>query len=109
MFDLTWVRAKVVSGKLAWQETQGLALACECEWERDKDRLLEDFYKLTFAVADLRLFIYENHPFGMESPEEPALLLKRVCPLSRGFRYMAVGFPRMAERDRGLKVDVWTA
>lgn len=89
--------------------TRGLKLICESEWTATESHILEDFFKLTFALADFRLFIYTNTEisspiYGVIHPVE---LCKRACPLSRGFRYLALGFP---ERITGtFQIDSWIA
>jgi len=70
--------------------------------------VLDDFLKLTVAIADLRLFIYTNALVTSGHGKiHPVELCKRVSPLSRGFRYLAVGFP---SSGKGLfQVDAWVA
>jgi len=109
LFDLVWVDTKPdASGQgYDWTQTRGLALACESEWKNgDEQELLWDFFKLTFAVANLRLFIYTNAPLG--DGKHPVDRCKQVCPLSRGFRYLTIGFP-LDGKSGEFRVDAWTA
>jgi len=110
LFDLVWVDAKPDDSKkgLDWKGTRGLKLACECEWTSKEEHVLEDFLKLTFAIADIRLFIYTNRHINIGHDEvHPTTLCKRVSPLSRGFRYLTLGFPESA---RGMfRIDSWIA
>lgn len=109
LFDLVWIDAKPdTQGKLDWMTTQRLALACESEWGTYKEEILKDFYKLTFVLADLRLFIYHNRQ-TTGTKEVPADLCKAACPLSRGFRYLLVGFPPDCSGKKGFRIDAWTA
>jgi hypothetical protein len=99
--------------ELDWRTTTSVRLACECEWGTSADALQEDFLKLTVALADLRLFIYDNHPIsvhssGCEHTVDPVDVVKDLCPLSRGFRYLLLGFPRWKAADRRLRIDAWT-
>ena len=110
LFDLVWVDAKQDETKkeFDWKGTRGLKLACESEWTPKEGHLLEDFLKLTFAIADVRLFIYTNRTVTTRhGPVHPTMLCKRVSPLSRGFRYLALGFPESAKGT--FRIDSWTA
>lgn len=105
LFDVVWVKGTTNSeGKHDWRNCSGLALACESEWTMGQYSVLEDFFKLTFAVADLRLFIYTNPAIDEDHPVD---MCRRVCPLSRGFRYLAIGFP--GSKSGKCRVDAWTA
>jgi hypothetical protein len=109
LLDLVWADAKAdAQGKLDWKMTRRLALGCESEWSTYAEDILADFYKLTFVIADLRLFIYHNRP-TTGTREDPAELCKAACPLSTGFRYLLVGFPEDASGKRGFRIDAWTA
>ena len=110
MLDVVWVDAKHdLSGGFDWRYTRGVNLACECEWETGEEFILEDFYKLTFVVADHRLFIYTNPmpAAGHKGGQHPVDLCKRACPVSRGFRYLTVGVPD--SRKGRFRVDAWVA
>ena len=107
LFDLVWVVAKYESGgSFDWRQTRGIALACESEWSIQEENILEDFYKLTFVLSELRLFIYTNRTItgkGINTAD----LCRKVCPLSRGFRYLLVGYP---ENSNGkFQIDAWIA
>jgi len=109
LLDLVWADAKPDDkGRLDWKMTRRLALACESEWSTYAEDILTDFYKLTFVIADLRLFIYHNRP-TTGTNEDPVDICKAVCPLSTGFRYLLVGFPTDASDKRGFRIDAWTA
>jgi len=110
LLDLVWVDAKKdrITGEPDWKGTRGLKLACECEWATSETKILEDFFKLTFAVADLRLFIYTNKQIRAgQASVDPIDLCKRACPLSHGFRYLALGFPY--DRRGRFRIDSWIA
>ncbi len=59
LFDLVWLDAKKDGSKnvFDWRKTRGIKLACESEWSTAPDEILTDFFKLTFVIADIRLFI----------------------------------------------------
>jgi hypothetical protein len=109
MFDLVWVDAKLEnsSNKFDWKSTRGLKLACECEWKTGEDDLLEDFFKLTFALSDLRLFIYTNIFKKRKHAPHPVQIVKKACPLSKGYRYLLVGYPNTSYGT--FRVDSWVA
>lgn len=54
LLDVTWINAKFSEGAFDWRYSRGLRLAAESEWSSTPDRILEDFYKLTFVLADVR-------------------------------------------------------
>ncbi len=60
LFDLVWVDQKACDedSKQWWEAFDGLRLACEIEWDDSIRSHMEDFLKLTVAIADLRVFIY---------------------------------------------------
>jgi hypothetical protein len=104
LFDFIWAVAdKNGKGELDWKTTRGLVLACESEWKPNTQSVLWDFYKLTFAVADLRLLIYTDRP-RIDTVE----LCRKVCPASAGFRYLLVGFPGSDACNSAFRVDAWT-
>lgn len=111
LFDIVWLEAKYDTSNpegFDWRKTRGLKLACECEWGTTESAVLEDFLKLTVAIADLRLFIYTNTLVSSEHERvHPVDLCKRVSPLSRGCRYLAVGFPSSARGH--FQIDSWIA
>jgi len=110
LFDFTWVDAQPLGApnEYDWRHTRGLALACECEWKATETAILEDFYKLTFALAELRLFVYTHKPIRVDGKSTTAAdLCKRACTLSRGFPYLLIGLPERA--DGGFRLDAWTA
>lgn len=111
LFDIVWLEAKHDAQNpegFDWRKTRALRLACECEWGMTESAVLEDFLKLTVVIADLRLFIYTNALINSEFGKiHPVELCKRICPLSRGFRYLAVGFPSSGKGK--FQVDTWVA
>lgn len=58
LWDLIW--SKEASGKRGWQDFTGLPLTCEIEWDRDWNKLLEDFQKLFVAKSDIKLFVCQG-------------------------------------------------
>jgi hypothetical protein len=102
LFDVVWMDAPGED----WQQMTALRLACESEWGRTRDKILEDFLKLTVVLCDLRLLIYTNQevPVGQEK-HHPVDICKSVCPPSRSFRYLLVG----TSYKNGFRVDAWTA
>lgn len=107
LFDLVWLETKMSqSGKHDWKETRGLKMACESEWLCDEDEILGDFLKLTFAFADVRLFVYTNMLVGVDGKKcWPADICRNSCPSSRGFRYLLVGYPN--SKEESFRVDMW--
>ena len=109
LLDMVWADAKNdAQGKPDWKMTRRLALACESEWGTYAEDILSDFYKLTFVITDIRLFVYSNCP-TTKTRKEPADLCKAVCPLSNGYRYLLIGFPVVGSATRGFRIDAWTA
>ncbi len=87
-----------------WRKTRKLVLACESEWSIKADSILEDFYKLTFAHADLRLFVYTNQEVKyLNSSIHPAQLCREVCPMDRNFNYLLIGIPN--SNTNSLRID----
>lgn len=115
LFDLVWIDAKPKQKDndeseqaFDWRGTRGLKLACESEWSTNSNDILKDFLKLTFVLADIHLFIYTNKKVAINNVKvHPVELCKRACPLSRGFRYLLVGFPE--RKGEGFRVDSWAA
>ncbi|MEE8186736.1 MAG: hypothetical protein V3T99_03625 [Nitrososphaerales archaeon] len=111
LFDLVWIDAKAASDpdEFDWRTARGLKLACESEWTASETAIMGDFLKLTFAIADLRLFIYTNREVRSDGGDRvhPVDLCRRACPLSRGFRYLLLGFPQTGKDY--FRVDAWTA
>lgn len=112
MFDVVWLEAKADVNHpegFDWHHIRGVRLACESEWGTYQDAILDDFLKLTVVIADLRLFVYTNVPVVVRNggKEHPVDLCKRVSPMSRGFRYLAVGFPNSGKGE--FRVDSWIA
>jgi hypothetical protein len=111
LFDVAWLDARFDQQQqdFDWRHTRSLKLACESEWGHKEYEILEDFLKLTFAFAELRLFVYWNHlvKLGNGDKSHPADLCRQATPLSRGFRYLLVGFPSDASGE--FRVDSWVA
>ena len=110
MFDFVWLDARSDKSGVGfdWRFLRNLKLACECEWSTAEENILEDFHKLTFIDAEIRLFIYTNVMVQSDS-EKVSIpdLCKAVCLLSKGNRYLLVGFPNQS--PVGIQVDAWTA
>ncbi|MBU6482072.1 MAG: hypothetical protein KGS09_16170 [Nitrospirae bacterium] len=108
--DLVWLEATPTSKEhpFDWRTFRGLNLACICEWGETNTALAQNFLKLTVVVADLRVFVYTNRSIKTEAGLiHPADLCKKACPLSRGFRYLLVGFPTNANGQ--VRIDAWVA
>ena len=58
-------------------------------------------YKLTFAVADLRLLIYTVRP-----KTDTVELCRKVVSLFAGFRYLLIGINGFGNSN--FRVDGWT-
>ena len=52
LYDLCWVKRNS-------DITQRLPLVLECEWERSQDQIEDDFEKLLWSKADLRVMIFD--------------------------------------------------
>jgi hypothetical protein len=110
MLDLVWVDAGIKNDNCDWKKTRGLKLGCECEWSATEDNILEDFFKLTFSNAELKIFIYYYTKIKVNSKKiYPNELCKSVCPLSKGNRYLLIGFESNNKPKDGMHIDVWTA
>jgi len=111
LFDFVWADAKRTPNgqdEFDWRHTRSLRLACECEWTPTESEVLTDFFKLAFVVADLRLFVYSNTMINSNGRSiHPVDLCKRASPLSRGYRYLAIGFSRPGDDE--FRVDTWVA
>ena len=82
-----------------------LILACESEWRSEnKYSILEDFLKLTFSNADVRLFIYTN-TFFPKLKKSPADICFEACS-NQKVSYLLVGFPK--DRNGEFKIDFFT-
>lgn len=91
---------------------EGLALACESEWDRNRKAILADFHKLSICNADIKLFIYQfNKP--EENQEVINWCLEYTSPklLSNG-TYVFVGggnydenysFYTLDQKDNNIK------
>ena len=111
MLDVIWIAAKRNDdGTFDWRDNRGLVLACESEWLTGEYHVLEDFLKLTFVQAELRLFIYTNKP--VESGQHPVDVCRQASRLSGGFRYLTMGFPESitaeTKTEFSTRVDAWT-
>lgn len=106
LFDIVWVEAEKTNDESLmhqradnkqpynWMKTKNLYLACESEWSSKAYDILDDFYKLTFSSANLRLFVYTNKEVTYENRRiHPVDLCKGVCPENRNFEYMMIGIP----------------
>lgn len=112
LLDHIWLAVKRnADGSFDWRECRGLVLACESEWLTGEYHVLEDFLKLTIVLADLRLLIYTNEP--VEDGRHPVDVCRRACTLSRGYRYMTMGFPSSISvatmGQHSTRIDAWTA
>lgn len=110
LFDVVWVSVNRtnVSDQEGWKNATGLKLACECEWTPSENNILEDFLKLTFVDTELRVFIYTHKKIETPSGQvHPVDVCKRVCPLSKGYRYLLLGVP--ASRQQQYRIDAWNA
>ena len=87
LWDLCWVDY----GK-DWTDFKGVNLACEIEWKGDDYSLMEDFLKLTVAIAELRLFIC-TIPIDVQKQDEKFEKLKSLCPENMEFNYLVIGIP----------------
>jgi len=110
LLGLVWLEATPPSNEhvFDWRTCRGLKLVCTCEWGETFNAIVESFFKLTVVVADLRVFVYSNRSVKTEAGFiHPADLCKRACPLSRGFRFLLVGFPTNANGQ--VRIDAWIA
>lgn len=109
LFDICWAElSPSASQPDQWKSATRLRMVCESEWSEIEDEILWDFMKLSWANADLRLFVYTNH-MKRGLTEHPALLCRRNCPPAQGSRFLLIGFPKKVEADETFRVDAWTA
>ena len=109
LFDVVWVETRGPDGAASddWRDAVRLKLACEIEWKPTNQSVLRDFLKLTFSAAELRLFVYTNRVVTHEDGKvHPIELCRTVAPPSRGFRYLAMGFP-YDESYSEVRIDAW--
>jgi hypothetical protein len=107
LYDVCWVEtAAGATATNAWRSAQRLKLACEIEWSEHEDDILWDFMKLTWAQADLRLFVYTNH-MKRGASQHPAALCREHCAPSAGSRFLLVGFPKWVEDGEPFRIDAW--
>ena len=106
LWDLCWARYDHVWMEEEWYKTfTGIYLACEIEWNRSEIEQVDDFLKLTVADVDLRLFIFAAS--DVNKAELRIELLYRLCPPSKGFRYMAIGIPDKMPDGGTLPHKAW--
>ncbi|MGA2297664.1 MAG: hypothetical protein ABSG15_08975 [FCB group bacterium] len=116
LFDVVWVEAEKTDNETLmyekadikqpynWKKTKRLVLACESEWHTAENEILSDFFKLTFASADLRLFVYTNPVRKLpHAKNHPSELCKDICPQDRNFNYLLIGVPNSIKNN--LQVD----
>jgi hypothetical protein len=104
LFDLVWATSV---DKTRYGLT-GIALAVEMELSDDRrNKLLDDFLKLTVTNADLRLFIFDI-PSGSEAMERKFALLKDACRVPRGNRYLVVGIESYHSTPFRVECRAWT-
>ena len=113
LWDVAWLRyGPARAGREDWMGLEGVFLACEIEWQESTYNRLEDFLKLTVAVADYRLFIFTipNTHVAQDARAKIFDELKEVCPGSRGFRYLAIGVPNHPHKpeDGKLPYAAWS-
>ena len=84
-----------------WLRTKGICMACECEWGSSQGEILADFLKLTFVIADIRLFVYTRD--AAKRNYDAVKWCEEACPPSRNSRYLLVGIPGTGE----FRVDAW--
>jgi hypothetical protein len=108
LYDVCWVETAPGAPMPApWRRAQRLILVCESEWSENENDILWDFMKLSWAQADLRLFIYTNH-MKRKATKHPVVLCRENCPPSRGARFLLIGFPKRVEDGEMFRVDAWT-
>jgi len=110
LLDLVWLEAPPQSNEhpFDWRSFRGLRMACTCAWGETETAILENFLKLMVVVADLRVLVYTNRLIKTEAGMiHPADLCKKTCLLSRGFRFLLVGFPTNANGQ--VRIDAWIA
>lgn len=103
LFDVCWAKSDD-----DWETFKGLAMACEIEWARNsKEKILEDFMKLTVCDVPLRLFIsackrIPSAEGRAELVKERFILLKKTSAWSPGKSYLAMVLPDGGPFDEGV-------
>jgi len=113
MLDFTWLNCgtKEVEGKTVadWKDLRGIKLGMECEWNSSESHILEDFQKLVHMDCEMRVFIYEKRLLYLGDRTANQIdVMKNVCQLSRGKRYLSIGYPAIAT-DVMATVNTWVA
>jgi len=103
LFDHCWVEARSEGLGLDWRMTKSLVLACESEWNTDEYAILEDFLKLTFSNASIRLFIYT---VPKSAQAVVAAEICKNCMTAKDGRYLLLGFPD-DDKTGQFRLDAW--
>lgn len=93
LYDLSWLKCD--EGK-DWKKAKELVLACELEWSTNKDALLEDYLKIHFSYAKIKLFICEENNFIRSDEFEK---FARKCS-----GLILIVFPKKSGAKKGLKI-----
>ena len=107
LFDISWYEGSEDADKIGnWRYAKRLVMACECEWQRSADYILDDFLKLAWSNAELRIFIYANVLMQGDHHEHPAPICYNRCPSTGNAQYLLIGYPVVF--DQGIfRVDTW--
>lgn len=112
LFDCAWLIKRTNSwlpfepaSDNPWATFEGLKLVCESEWHGHTEKILEDFIKLTVAKANIRLFIHSNQYYEYKKPVNTVDICKAVLPLSRGERYLFIGFDDILKSNE-FRIDL---
>lgn len=107
LYDVSWFEVPSSADKTEnWKEARRLVMACESEWSENEDKILWDFFKLSWSNAELRIFIYTNH-MKRGAVKHPADLCHSLCPPSKETRFLLIGFPKQPEKGETFRVDSW--
>ena len=89
LFDHCWTIGG--EGKKWIENFRGFKLICECEWGKSIDRIIYDFQKLTVAVADIRIMIFQYRDENELAEIINACQKASAYTKKDGFRYLLVG------------------
>ena len=108
LFDFIWLEHDPrVSEKYQWMNAPKLVLACESEWRsEDKWHILQDFLKLSFSNARIKLFIYSIYYFKRFGKSVADICRESCC--CQKTKYLLIGFATIEQYNEGngkFKID----
>jgi hypothetical protein len=99
LFDEVWFIKKRTSWnpiqgleETSWNSFEGLKLTCECEWNGNPNKILEDFAKLTIANSEISVFVHSDIYY--KGDRHVTELCKSIIDYSFHKRYLFFGFQK---------------